>query len=319
MAIHLDCHGQTDVGRQRELNEDQFLIADLNKSLRVHQTSLQIDDESRIFGGSHGKLLLVADGMGGHAAGDRASMLAIDATTTYVLNTLSWYYRLDDDNEDDFAEELRGALLHCQSMLVRDAEAAPQRRGMGTTLTMAFVVWPRLYVVHAGDSRCYVYRKPSLAQITRDHTIAEELVAAGEMSAEEAEDSALSHTLWNAIGGEGDELRPDVYKAALQVGDCILLCSDGLTGQLSDEEIRRELDRRQSAQETCRRLVAAANDAGGDDNITVVVARFEDALDNDRLAAEAEIPGTAEADETTTELDAPPEKERAEVVATVLK
>src|SRR5688500_14819628 len=103
----MHCYGATDVGRRREANEDQFLIADLKKSMDVHQTSLALDHHTRLYGGSKGKLLLVADGMGGHAAGERASTIAVDGVATYVLNTLHWMFRLGDGSEDDFVEDLK--------------------------------------------------------------------------------------------------------------------------------------------------------------------------------------------------------------------
>src|SRR5437763_9216083 len=117
MRGKMDCFGLTDVGTAREANEDQFLIADLNKSMLIHQTSLQLEDHTRLFGGSQGKLLLVADGMGGHVAGQRASTLAVDTVTRYVLNTMSWFLRLEPGREDDLQEELKTALERCQQRI----------------------------------------------------------------------------------------------------------------------------------------------------------------------------------------------------------
>jgi protein phosphatase len=125
MAIKMDCHGMTDIGKRRSCNEDQFLIADLSKSVRVHQTSLGLDDQTRLYGGSQGHLLMVADGMGGEAAGDRASALAIDSMISYLLDTLPWFFRLDQDNEEEFEDELKAALLHCQERLSAEMAAFP--------------------------------------------------------------------------------------------------------------------------------------------------------------------------------------------------
>src|SRR5262249_35591209 len=158
----------TDRGRVRESNEDQFLIANLTKSMLVHQTSLGLDEQTHLFGTSMGRLLLVADGMGGHAAGKRASALAVDSLTAYVLNTMHWFFRLRQDDEEQFLDDLKHALAYCQERVRAEGERVPGRRGMGTTLTMAYLIWPRLYVVHAGDSRCYLLRKGRLRQITRD-------------------------------------------------------------------------------------------------------------------------------------------------------
>jgi serine/threonine protein phosphatase PrpC len=277
MRGKMDCSGLTDVGRKRPVNEDQFLIADLNKSMLIHQTSLSHEDHTRVFGGSQGKLLLVADGMGGHAEGKRASALAVQSLTHYVLNTLSWFFRLHPDHEEEFREELKAALEECQQHIEAATRAGDERPAMGTTLTMAYVLWPRLYVVHAGDSRCYLLRGERLEQVTTDHTMAQRLVESGALRPEEAQESRWSHLLWNCIGGGRHELTADVYRVTLHVGDSLLLCTDGLTQVASDEQILQLLRQKRLAEETCRELVEAANEAGGPDNVTVVVAHFRDA------------------------------------------
>src|SRR3954470_16253842 len=133
MPGKLDCYGLTDIGRVREVNEDQFLIGDLNRSMLIHQTSLAHEDHTRLFGGSQGTLLLVADGMGGHAGGKRASALAVETLTRYVLNTMPWFFRLQGE-EGDLEDELRASLVKCQESIERASAAEPGRKGMGTTL-----------------------------------------------------------------------------------------------------------------------------------------------------------------------------------------
>jgi serine/threonine protein phosphatase PrpC len=276
MRGKMDCHGLTDIGQVRPANEDQFLIATLSKSLLIHQTSLSDDDHTRLFGGSQGPLLLVADGMGGHAAGKEASAIAVQALERYVLNTMPWFFRLEEDGEEDFKEELRSALEACQASIETAAAARPERRGMGTTLTMAYILWPRLYVVHVGDSRCYLYRDPTLEQITTDHTIAQQLVEKGALPAGEASGSRWSHVLWNCLGGNTHQLSPEVYKAMLKIGDTLLLCTDGLTNCVGSDVLIDLLRQDVSAEQTCHSLVDAARQAGAPDNVTVVVARFRD-------------------------------------------
>lgn len=276
---HMDVHGVTHVGRKRPDNEDQFLIADLKKSLSVFQTSLGLDHQTRLFGGSQGKLLLVADGLGGHEAGERASTIAVDGIASYALNTMRWFFRLDEVSDEDFQEDLKAALEHCQTMIGAEAEAIPQRRGMGTTLTMAYVIWPRMYVVHAGDSRCYLCRNSILKQITRDHTMSElfKEQSHADMEDEMSDDfdsSRWSNTLWNVLGGDSDDLVPEVYRANLQIGDTLLLCTDGLTKHLSDDQIKEYLNKAEPAEKICQGLVNAVNTDGGSDNITAVVARL---------------------------------------------
>lgn len=274
MKGKMDWHGLTDVGRKRSNNEDQFLIADLSKSMRVHQTSLGLDDQTRLFGGSQGTLLLVADGMGGHAAGERASHLAVDSLTRYLLNTMHWFLRLDEAGEDDFLDNLKLAMEHCQDEILAEAAETPERQGMGTTLTVAYVIWPKLYVVHAGDSRCYLLRGSELRQITVDHTMAQQMVEKGALKAEEAESSRWSHMLWKVVGANEDKVNPEVYKMRLELGDKMLLCTDGLHKHVADEQIGKTVGQSIAAAEICQQLVAAANEAGGSDNTTVVVAHF---------------------------------------------
>jgi PPM family protein phosphatase len=277
MRGKMDCFGLTNVGTAREENEDQFLLADLNKSMLVHQTSLSHEDHTRLFGGSQGKLLLVADGMGGHAAGKQASAIAVATLARYVLNTMSWFLRLRGEDEEDFKDELRAAVEECQKRVEVAASADARREDMGTTLTMAYLLWPRLYVVHAGDSRCYLMRGDRLEQVTKDHTLAQQLVDRGALAPREAEESRWSHVLWNCIGGGSHDVSVDVYKATLHFGDTLLLCTDGLTGQVSDAAIRDVLRRCGTAEEACRHLVSRAKKAGGPDNITAVVAYFREA------------------------------------------
>jgi protein phosphatase len=277
MLGKLDCHGLTDVGKRRANNEDQFLIADLVKSMRVQGTSLDLEDQTRLFGNSQGTLFLVADGVGGHAAGERASQIAVDSLTSYLLNTLHWCLRHDQEGEDDFVDELKQVLEHCETSIRASAEVHAERQGMGTTLTLAYVIWPRLFVVHAGDSRCYVWRDGKLRQITRDHSMAQQLVDKGALAPKDAESSQWSNVLYNIVGGSSDAVVPEAHKALLAIGDTLLLCTDGLTKHVPDESIAACLDRGLPAAETCQALVDAANAAGGSDNITVVVARFREA------------------------------------------
>ncbi len=288
MRGSMDVFGLTDIGRKRDQNEDQFLIADLSKSMNVHQTSLGLDHQTRLFGSSQGKVLAVADGMGGQAAGERASGVAIDAMVSYVLNTMRWFFQLDDDCEDDLLDSLKESLEHCQARLREEAEAIPDRQGMGTTMTLVYLIWPRLYVVHVGDSRCYLFRGGRLEQLTRDHTIAEKFIEEGAMNRDDAEATRWRNVLWNVIGGGSNELCPEVSRINLEIGDVVLVCSDGLTMHVSDAEIADQLSKGASAEETCGEFVKTANAAGGGDNITVIVARFLDTGNALELAASHE-------------------------------
>lgn len=268
------CAGLSDIGRKRETNEDQFLIADLSKSMVVHHTTLPVEDETRLFSDVQGQLLLVADGMGGHAAGEVASRLTTDAISRHVLYTMPWFFRLHHEYEDDLEDELKAAVRQCERIVDAEAESHSETQGMGTTVTMAYVIWPRMFIVHVGDSRCYLYRAGKLEQLTRDQTMAQVFVEEGVLSEEAASTSSWSHVLVSSVGHGPESLHPEVYKAELELGDTLLLCTDGLTDRLSNEEIGQILSLAEPEAQICQRLIDAANDAGGNDNVTVIVSRY---------------------------------------------
>jgi serine/threonine protein phosphatase PrpC len=291
MITQMDCYGQTDVGRARASNQDHFLVADLSKSMRVHVTSLNIDDETRVYGGSQGKLLVVADGMGGEAEGERASTIAVDQITTYVLNSLGWCFRLEEHSEHDFEESLKEALESCQKSIQHVVAEHPEMKSMGTTMTMAYVIWPRAFIVHVGDSRCYISRGGQLEQITRDHTMGALLAQSNQLSREESRQAPMRHVLWNVLGGRSDELSVDTYKLALEPGDTLLLATDGLYEMIPDEQLQNVIASEPNAESACRTLIRLANANGGKDNITAVVARFlSPQREEPRAFVEMEVP-----------------------------
>lgn len=280
MAITLLTAGKSDLGRVRKNNEDQFLIAELTKHLRVTQSSVDSVHTGTWSGGVMGHLLVVADGMGGIAGGEVASGLAVETISWHVARTMPWFYRYQDGREKELEAELVRAVEKCDETIT-DAAAASQFHRMGTTLTMAYVLWPRLYVVHAGDSRCYVQRGGKLVRMTKDHTVAQQAIERGIMTEEQAKTSPFGNTLWNCIGGGVEGVRPDVYHLTLQPNDELLLCSDGLTRRLEDSDVRDILLRSATPESACDSLIAAANEAGGQDNITVIVARVQPINQND--------------------------------------
>lgn len=276
MTFSVSYFGKSDIGKKRDTNQDHFLLARLQKAMVVDHSNIPEGDHGRFQGETDGRLLLVADGMGGYAGGELASQIAVDAAATYVLNTIPWFYRMGQDCDDNFQGELKQALEFAQEQIVSAVQSRPEQQDMGTTLTMAYVVGRWLFVVHVGDSRCYLSRGDRLHQITHDHTVAQKLVEQGMMSRETAETSPMSHVLWNAIGaGERSSHNPDVYKAPIVPGDYVLVCSDGLTKHVTDKQILAELTRDSSVDEKCATLIDLANEAGGTDNITVAIAAIE--------------------------------------------
>jgi protein phosphatase len=272
MSTQIDCFGMTDRGQVRKNNEDQFLVAELVKHLHVFQSSLAEASEPGWSRRGVGHLLVVADGMGGTAGGEIASGLTVETLSWYVTKTMPWFFRYQDGREEELENELREAVEACQRT-VADAAVSTHYHHMGTTLTLGYVTWPRLYVVHAGDSRCYLFRGGVLHQMTRDHTVAQRAIDAGMMTPEQAGQSRFGHALWNCISGATDGVKPDLYRATLSGGDQVLLCTDGLNRHVPDEMIRGVMERAATPEAAVRELIEAANAAGGEDNITAVVAR----------------------------------------------
>jgi serine/threonine protein phosphatase PrpC len=276
MFARITSAGRSDIGRRRESNQDQFLIADLTRSMQIHGSSLNIEPRSRLYGTPQSRIFVVADGMGGHQAGSRASSMAIDFVVNHLLNQMHWYFLTDRDNQLEFVESMKGLIRDANSAIQLDSRQNVAFHGMGTTLTMAYVVWPQLHVVHVGDSRCYLFREGELKQITRDHTMASQLVDRGTLDRADIESSPWSNVLWNALGGGTRTVVADVYDNELKADDCLLLCSDGLNKHVKDDEIRNILEAETDPNIACRELIELANARGGSDNVTAIVARFDE-------------------------------------------
>jgi protein phosphatase len=266
-------HGRTDRGKVRSSNEDNFLIAELARTLWVHQSSVP---QAQTHCGRHrGHIFLVADGVGGAAAGEVASALSVTSIEGFVLHILRRYSNVQLTEEQAVLKELRESLLAANARIFEESAHHPELRGMGTTLTMAFISNWKLFVIHAGDSRCYLYRDGLLRQLTRDHTLVGEMVRRGILTAEQAAESSHRHVVTNVLGGSESSVEADVERHALQAGDVLLLCTDGLSEMLDDARIAAILHAEAEPQSACERLVAEANAAGGKDNVTVIVARIE--------------------------------------------
>jgi protein phosphatase len=264
----IDTSGLTHRGKVREVNEDQFFVASLSKSLNVLRTSLEDLTAFDHVSESDAYLFVVADGVGTVGGGQLASGTAVQALATYISRTMSCYYSYDVESEHEFIEQLESAVEHTHQTVV--AEFSPKGRGPATTLTMAVLLWPRAYLIHVGDSRAYHLRHGRIRQITRDQTMGELMIDRGVMTEEQVSRSSLSNTLASAIGAE---IKPVTGLIDLIWGDTLLLCTDGLTKHVSDEGIAKILGQAESAEIACQNLVQAALEGGGRDNVTVVVAR----------------------------------------------
>jgi PPM family protein phosphatase len=265
--------GLTDVGKVRKTNEDQFLIASLVKALQVQQTSLpqpplqHSRDQSFLF--------VVADGMGGMAAGEQASALAVGSVESFVLETFKWFSQCKSDHQDHVWQAFQNALGQAHDRVRFEASEHPEWKGMATTLTLAFSHNDELFVAHAGDSRCYHFRDGALYRLTSDHTLVEDLLRRGALSEDQAATHAWRHIVTNAVGCDSSKIKVELHKLRLQTDDVLLLCSDGLTRMVSEEKIAAILYRCADPEQACRQLVVEANAQGGQDNITVIVADFD--------------------------------------------
>jgi protein phosphatase len=252
----------TDVGQLREHNEDNFLVcADLAEgNWFLVETPYALSEA--------GTLLAVADGMGGENAGEVASALAVEAIKEFFSN-------LPADPGTGGAqvtEWLRQAILFAHGRIVEHSRRNPACEGMGTTILLVWVLGPTAYVGWSGDSRCYLYRQgEGLRILSDDHSVVWELVQSGRLNEEEAESHPESHIITQSLGDSRHPPRPDVLVQPLLPHDKLLLCSDGLNGMLTSEQIGQIMGRNELPGELCKTFIDAANRQGGEDNITVVM------------------------------------------------
>ena len=286
-ALTMKAFGITDKGKVRTTNEDQFLIAEFTKAMRVWQTSLP--EPKLQVGEERAHLFLVADGMGGHRGGERASALAVVAIEHFTLNTFKWFLGSNSSEAQKALAQFQSALSQADASIQEEAAEHPELSGMGTTVTMAFHLGAQVCVVHVGDSRAYVYRDGELRQITQDHTLMADMVRSGALRQDEVAEHHLRHVITNVVGGTELGVTVEVRAFEAQAGDRLLLCSDGLTEMVTNEAIAATLAAESAPEVAAKTLLAQANDGGGRDNITVLIVRF-DAAEAD---ADAGNPGKA--------------------------
>lgn len=257
---------QTDVGRTREHNEDSFIVVNLSEGepLRFDRLIEQPADPKA-------NLFMVADGMGGAAAGEVASATAVDVVLRHLRDRLSGQAQI---TPAFLVDELTRAAEKANWSIFQQAVSKPELRGMGTTATIAILLRDILYVAQVGDSRAYLLRDGTATQLTKDQSLMQKLIEAGELTEEEAALSERRNIILQALGPEPN-VKVDVTAQAVRRGDVLLLCSDGLSGQLRPDDMARIVEEELDLSVACDRMIAMANDQGGPDNITVVAARFE--------------------------------------------
>jgi PPM family protein phosphatase len=265
-AVVVHVCARSDVGRTREHNEDAFLVADLAAAEPMH---FEETISQRV--GERGTLFMVADGMGGAAAGEIASEMAVEIVLQQMRRRWS---EADETSPVRFVSAVKGATEVANATIHLFASEHPEYRGMGTTCTIAGILGDTLYLAQVGDSRAYLVRDGVAQQITKDQSLMQKLLEAGEITAEEAEQSERRNIILQALGPD-PAIKIDLTHQRVRRGDVLILCSDGLTALVRPEAIGRAVAEEPSLEHVCERLISMANDAGGPDNITVIAARFE--------------------------------------------
>ncbi|HEX6750866.1 MAG TPA: protein phosphatase 2C domain-containing protein [Longimicrobium sp.] len=275
-AVHAEAYGHTHPGQRRRENQDSFLIADLGAPVDEGPWRVGTDGDEparRFTLGEHGLLAVVADGMGGAAAGALASRLAV--ASIYAALSNRWTASRDG-SPARFAALLREALEDANGAIHRHARRDPACDGMGTTATAAGVLDGCAFLAQVGDSRAYLVRGGRAAQLTRDQSLVQQLMDRGALTAEEAERSGQASVLLQALGPRPD-VTVDLTWQQLRRGDVLVLCSDGLFRAVAPDEIAAAAARWHDTADLCRVLVDAANDRGGPDNVTVLAIRVDGA------------------------------------------
>jgi serine/threonine protein phosphatase PrpC len=271
--VEAEFGAMTDPGKVRENNEDNFIIVRRRRERDVLMSSLPVELLPQT--GQVTYTLAVADGMGGHAFGDLASYLAIRTGWDLGEGEVKWSVKMNEQEAHELDKKAHVFFKLIHRTLHAAAAEQPRLHGMGTTLTICYTTGPELFVMHAGDSRAYrCTRHGTLERLTRDHTVAQALIDAGVASPGSPEVRRSRHALTNCLGGPSLGVEVDFSQHHLDDGDRLLLCTDGLTDMISDDEIQAALAAHPKPSDTCRALVDLALERGGKDNITVVVGRY---------------------------------------------
>lgn len=268
----LDLFGITHKGHVRNENQDHYLISTVHPQVVIHDTSLPRADQLPLRGTRLATVLVVADGVGGAAAGSEAAQLATEAVIRYVSSTLTSYHIAGRAADDRLLDALKGAAMDADQAVKAEAALRSDQRKMATTLTVGIVIWPWAYFIQVGDSRAYVYTNGKLGQITRDQTVAQALVDQGVIPADRLDSSPLKHVLSSAIGAA--DAVPVVSRVDMsERGALILLCSDGLMKHVPDDEIAAAIAAMTSSEQLSKHLMELCLERGGKDNITIIAAR----------------------------------------------
>lgn len=273
-SMAVDVAAASHIGRVRPVNEDYYLVMRFRRSLEKICTNLTGDIPLGNYDVT-GYGMSVADGLGGMAGGELASRTALTKLVELVVETPDWILGLEEPAKvETVLARMTERFFRVDQSLKKHVDDDPSLSGMGTTLTVAAILKNDLIIGHVGDSRAYLFRSGVLTQLTRDHTVAQELIDAGISGATDAVTRSMRHVLTAAIGSLGNRIKPEVQRLQLRPHDQVLLCTDGLTKMVDDQTIASTLRTAASASKACEELTSLALSVGGRDNITVVLARL---------------------------------------------
>lgn len=267
----IDEWGVTHRGKVRPDNQDHFFLGALARGALAKENSIGADRGELLHPQRLASLGVVADGVGGERGGEEAARRAVEGLVRSVSAFFHDAEIREEEDPDVFSRLLHEATLAVHGSLVEKAEREGGKGHFATTLTLFLGLWPHAYLLQVGDSRCYLYRDRVLTQITRDQTVAQDLVDRGALTRTLAQESRWANVLYSAVGGRQAE--PVVTRVVREWGTVVLLCSDGLTKHVSDERIEERLSTMTSSRQVVEQLLQDALDDGGTDNITMVVGR----------------------------------------------
>jgi PPM family protein phosphatase len=273
LRVHVEVAGRSDPGKVRQNNEDNYLVVQRYRGRKVLLTSLpeEILDPSE----DHAFAYAVADGMGGGKFGDLASLLAIRTGWELGPSEIKWPMKMNDREVEELRQKAETFFQLIEEAIQSEIREYPRLAGMGTTLTVCYSTGPELFVMHVGDSRAYLYRGGRLQQLTRDHNLAQVLIDSGAVQPDSLVARRMRHVLTNVLGGPAEGVSVDVLHHRLADGDRLLLCTDGLTNMVPDDDIAQVLARKPVPADACHDLVELALERGGNDNVTVVLALYK--------------------------------------------
>jgi protein phosphatase len=273
-TVHAEFGAVSHTGKVRTRNEDHFLVSRINRRQDILLTNVP-EDHLPEQTGDEGYLYIVADGMGGMAAGEVASRLAISTSLKLIQGSAKWGFKINQKEARELFDRVSNYIKEIDRTLTNRSESDYRLLGMGTTLTAAYSVGIDLFIIHVGDSRAYLYRAGTLQQLTKDHTLAQAMADAGYIAPEDVRRHIRRNALTNFLGGQRGKVKADVRWLRVATGDRVMLCSDGLTEMVDDASIARILREHDAPPDAAQTLVDEALNRGGRDNVTVIVARYE--------------------------------------------